>query len=626
LIKKFSIVIIIILAISALTACASNEDVTVIELTDEELEDLKENLNEATDEDNVNAPVKPLPPLDEERPLPKETRMETGEGISIGVLRGPNGMGMSYLMEENSLDLYETAYQINILAATDRLATRLAKGELDFATLPTTVAANVYQETNGRIQLLGINTFGGLYLVENGTSIQSFTDLKNVGLSISNRPETGPYILDYLLEANAIKDKNKPEVNYIADNQKLSADLVSNEGDLAILPEPFVSTLLQRNKKLRVALDLAEEWQDVSRDSILPMGCLVVNTEFASENPESVATFIQRYKRSIEYVNSNQEEAGLLIEKHKLMNNSRQAINSIDRSQLTWIDAGEAQEDVVKYLEILLEVDKNIIGGEVPDEKFFYQDTRKTKNPFEGMIILGAWLGVWTLMASRISAFYLPSPMETGKTLLALLSVGETYIIIWHSLVRVLIGLFLAIILGVSTGLLAGVFDNVYKFLQPVLVAIKSTPVVSFIILAIIYMKSDYVPSFCGMLLCYPIIYYNVIEGYRTVDAQLISMSLVYNVPLKRQLLKLYLPSMAPYIFAGILTSIGIGWKGTIAAEVISVLQSSIGNEIYNGKIYLDTPSVFAWTIIIIISSLIIEKSTRKLISRNSYYERFKVI
>lgn len=248
------------------------------------------------------------------------------------------------------------------------------------------------------------------------------------------------------------------------------------------------------------------------------------------------------------------------------------------------------------------------------------------KKPYEGLLILGVWLGVWTLMASRISAFYLPSPLDTGKTLLALLSVKDTYIIIGYSLVRVLVGLFFAILLGISTGILAGVSNTVYKLLQPVLVAIKSTPVVSFIILAILYMKSDYVPSFCGMLLCYPIIYYNVIEGYRTVDAQLVNMSIVYNVPLKRQLLKLYLPSMTPYIFAGILTSIGIAWKGTIAAEVISVLQKSIGNEIYNGKIYLDIPSVFAWTIIIIVCSLIMEKTTKKIISRNKYYERFKVI
>lgn len=369
MIKKISVFIIIILAISALTACAKNDNVTVIEITDEELEDLKE----AT----LDTPLKPLQPLYDERPLPKDTRIENDVAIRIGVLRGPNGMGMSYLMEENSLDAYETSYQISFLASADKLATRFTRGDLEFATLPTTVAANLYKETNGEIQLLGVNMLGGFYLVENGTSIQTISDLKNLELSSSSRPATAQYVLEHLLEANAIEENEQPKVNYVVDNLKLSSAIVSGEIDIAMLPEPFLSTLLQRNKGLRVALDLSEEWQDVYGDSILPMGCLVVNKEFALKNPESIARFIQHYKTSVEYVNKNQKEAGLLIEKHKLLNNARQATNSIDRSQITWIDASEVQEDVLKYLEIFLESDKNIIGGEVPDEEFFYQDTRK---------------------------------------------------------------------------------------------------------------------------------------------------------------------------------------------------------------------------------------------------------
>jgi len=255
---------------------------------------------------------------------------------------------------------------------------------------------------------------------------------------------------------------------------------------------------------------------------------------------------------------------------------------------------------------------------------FIMKLKRETK--YGWLIILFLWLALWTFASMRINRFVFPSPVETGKTLLLLFMQASTYKIIGMSLLRVVIGLMVAIVLGIVTGLLAGIFDGVYKFLQPVLVTIKSTPVVSFIILALMYIDEAYVPSFCGMLLCYPIIYYNVIEGYKTVDSQLINMSMVYDVPMRKQLLKLYLPSMAPYIFAGILTSIGIGWKGTIAAEVLSVLDPSIGNEIYNGKIYLDVSSVFAWTIIIIVCSLIIEKATKRLIAKNNYYERFKVI
>lgn len=258
--------------------------------------------------------------------------------------------------------------------------------------------------------------------------------------------------------------------------------------------------------------------------------------------------------------------------------------------------------------------------------KIFSLNGKSRNNPYQSLAIFIMWLLLWCVVSTQINAFYLPSPLETFRHLIGLLKSIETYKIIAMSLLRVFIGLGLAIFLGVFLGLIAGLFKSVYRFLQPLLVAIKSTPVVSFIVLAILYMDKEFVPSFCGMLLCFPIIYYNVIEGYRMVDAELISMSKLYKIPIKRQLLHLYLPSIAPYIFAGLLTSIGICFKGTIAAEVISVLNRSIGNELYNGKIYLDINAVFAWTIIIIICSLLIEKIIKNIISKYNYYERFKVV
>ncbi|MCK8061605.1 MULTISPECIES: ABC transporter permease [unclassified Fusibacter] len=252
--------------------------------------------------------------------------------------------------------------------------------------------------------------------------------------------------------------------------------------------------------------------------------------------------------------------------------------------------------------------------------------TNKNTSFFEAMVILSVWLGLWTIVSGQISIFYLPSPYETGLVLLDLLLTPTTYLIVATSLLRVLVGLFFAFVLGLLTGLLSGRFSLFNKFMQPMVVSIKSTPVVSFIMLALLYLDGPVVPSFCGMLLCYPIIYSNVLEGYSNVDKELINMSKVYRVSFKDQLSSLYLPSMAPYIISGTLTSIGIAWKGTIAAEVLSVLRNSIGLQIYNSKIYIEIPSVFAWTIIIIVCSLFIERTTRKLIAKNKYYEQFKVI
>lgn len=244
----------------------------------------------------------------------------------------------------------------------------------------------------------------------------------------------------------------------------------------------------------------------------------------------------------------------------------------------------------------------------------------------EGSLILLFWILIWWFISFRGNDLIIPSPKQTMSVLIGLSIKLETYTIIGMSLFRVFISLIIGIGLGILFGMLAGLSDWVRKLIQPVVLVIKSTPVVSFIIILLVYVDRAWVPSICGMLLCFPIIYSNMLEGYKMVDDQLISMSNVYKVPFKRKLQKLYLPSTLPYLYAGILTSIGICWKATIAAEVISFLDNSIGYQILNGKVTIEYDHIFAWTIIIILCSLLIEVVAKYLIKKVNYYERFRGI
>ncbi len=250
----------------------------------------------------------------------------------------------------------------------------------------------------------------------------------------------------------------------------------------------------------------------------------------------------------------------------------------------------------------------------------------KENRILEGSLILLFWLVVWWGLSKALNALIIPSPFDTMEVLINLLKQSETYVIIASSLLRVFLALIIGITLGLVLGMLAGINDLVRRTILPIVLVIKSTPVVSFIIILLLYVDKSLVPIVCGILLCFPIIYMNVYEGYRMVDKQLISMSSVYKVPFRRRLKMLYLPSTLPYLFAGLLTSIGICWKATIAAEVLSGLNKSIGLQLYDGKVYLEFDHVFAWTVIIIICSLIIEMFTKMLIRRVKFYERFKEI
>ncbi|MCG8569509.1 MAG: ABC transporter permease subunit [Spirochaetes bacterium] len=249
----------------------------------------------------------------------------------------------------------------------------------------------------------------------------------------------------------------------------------------------------------------------------------------------------------------------------------------------------------------------------------------KTKKLREGFLILLFWSLLWAIISSATNSLIVPSPIDTGKVLLGLLLKGSTYKIMLDSLLRVLISLLVGIGLGIIFGILAGINDFVKRLFQPFILITKAVPVVCFIIILWLYIDKTLVPSICGILLCFPIIYTNILEGFAMVDQELISMSFVYQVPFTRILRKLYFPSILPYLFAAILTSVGICWKATIAAEVISILDGSMGMMIYSGKVLLEFDSVFAWTVLIIFCSLLIELLTKYFINKVGFYERFEV-
>ena len=137
---------------------------------------------------------------------------------------------------------------------------------------------------------------------------------------------------------------------------------------------------------------------------------------------------------------------------------------------------------------------------------------------------------------------------------------------------------------------------------------IKSTPVASFIILALLWIKRDSLPVFITALIVVPIVWSNVSEGIREVDKSLVEVTKVYKFSPLKKLIKLYVPSVAPFFMAACRSSLGMAWKAGISAEVLSTPEMAIGTELFFSKTYLDTPALFAWTLVVIILSIVIEK------------------
>jgi NitT/TauT family transport system permease protein len=233
----------------------------------------------------------------------------------------------------------------------------------------------------------------------------------------------------------------------------------------------------------------------------------------------------------------------------------------------------------------------------------------KSKAFLKNLAVLLFYLLVWQLAYLVIQReVYLPSPWQVLNRLSQLVQEASFWQAVAFSMYRVGWGILLSVLTGVIFGVIACWNRLCYELLQPLVIAIKSTPVISFIIIALIWFSSSVAPVFICLLMCFPIIWTNTVAGIKSVDQKLLEMAHVYRVSKLAIWHKIYLPAILPYFTAGVITSLGLGWKVSVAAEVLSHPKSAIGSQLYSAKIYLDSSGLFAWTLVVIILSLNLEK------------------
>ena len=165
------------------------------------------------------------------------------------------------------------------------------------------------------------------------------------------------------------------------------------------------------------------------------------------------------------------------------------------------------------------------------------------------------------------------------------------------------------------TGVICAVSKTADALLSPLFSVIKATPVASFIILALVWINKELIPVFISALMVLPVIHGNVREGIISTDRELLEMAKIFGFSRKQKLSRIYLPSVAPYLTAGVKTCLGLAWKAGVASEVLCFAAYSIGNKLYQAKVYLETADMFAWTVTVIVISIIIEKVLMSLVS-----------
>ena len=227
------------------------------------------------------------------------------------------------------------------------------------------------------------------------------------------------------------------------------------------------------------------------------------------------------------------------------------------------------------------------------------------------------WLAVWQLAYLAVSReLLLVSPARAFSHLLVRARELSFWLSVGATLFRVVAGFLMALLCGSGLAALCVRFRAVDALVSPLLGVVRATPVASIIILLILWLNADVMPLFVAFLMVLPVIWANVYEGIRATDQDLLEMARLFRMPRRRVLSAIYIPALAPYFVSASSSGLGIAWKSAIATEVISLPREAIGRQIYNARIYLETPELFAWTIAVVVMSLLLEKLTTRLFRR----------
>ena len=289
------------------------------------------------------------------------------------VLSGPTGVGAAKLMADNEAAAQEDKVLASAVVEADNqvVSSALINGDADIAAVATNVAANLVNKNEGSIQVLAVNTLGVLYILEKGDAVTSMADLAGKTVYATGEGANPQYVLNYLLTENGV-DPADVDIQWMT-AQEVTAQMVSSEDGICMLPVPAATALMIQDAGVRQALSLTDEWSKVS-DGQLAMGCIVARTDYIEENPQGVEAFLAAYEDSIEYMSNpdNLDDAAELVAQYGITANAAIAKAAIPQCNLTYLAGDEMKTVLETYYQVLFAADPASIGGALPYDSFYY--------------------------------------------------------------------------------------------------------------------------------------------------------------------------------------------------------------------------------------------------------------
>ena len=319
---------------------------------------------------NTPAETTTTPESTPETQAPQTTQtLDSTLPIRVSVLNGTTGFGIAKLMTEHKGGNAALNYSFAVETDAENITKPLIKGDIDIAALPTNAASNLYNKTEGEVTVLAINTLGVLYVVENGNTVKSLSDLE--GKTVYCPAQNPAFIFEAICKASGVNVT--VDTTYAQPAALMSVMAASDEGMLAVLPQPVLTVAMSKNQNLNVALDLTAEWKNAVGSDSLVQGCVVVRTEFLKAHPIEVNKFLEEYKSSIEFVNQNPTEAAeMVVELGIYAGAAAVAAKAIPACNIVYMDGENMKTALSAFLETMHGFNAASVGGALPGDDFYY--------------------------------------------------------------------------------------------------------------------------------------------------------------------------------------------------------------------------------------------------------------
>ena len=296
------------------------------------------------------------------QPVLEETEAVT---LNIAALKGPTAMGMVEMMETSG-----DSYTFTLEGSPDAITPRIAKGEIDIAAVPANLAAVLYNNTKG-VKVIAVNTLGVLYLVGNGeVEINRREDFLGKTIYSAGKGSTPQYALESILSALNLEEGKDVFVEWKSEHAECVAALLSDTESIAMLPQPFATSALMQNKSLSIVLDLNELWESINGSPLIT-GCLIARSEVLEKYKEAVESFLSLYSSSVDWVNSNNAEASLLIEKYGIIK-AAVAAKALPYCNIVCMRGEEMKKALNIYYNSLYSLNPKSVGGSIPSEEIYF--------------------------------------------------------------------------------------------------------------------------------------------------------------------------------------------------------------------------------------------------------------